>query len=45
MNVSYNYFLLAHNYEICPSWIKCEHYFNCASFSKLFPFSKFHLFN
>ena len=38
MNVSFAYFSLAQQPTTCPSWVKCEHYFNCASFSKFFPF-------
>lgn len=36
MNYSYDYYQLTHSYTPYPSWIKCEHYENCASFLKIF---------
>ena len=44
MNVSFDYFSLVQQPKTCPSWVKCENYFNCASFSKFFSFPFFKTF-
>lgn len=39
MNLTYDYYLLAHNDEN-PAWVKNERYSYCENFSKIFAFFK-----